>query len=417
MNVLFSQTLKTDLGIYPPPTPPALPASGGKITDVTFGTTILRVTDEADGKNNYHAYSYWPCFNADNSMVYVYRVNGAAKIYNLDTATFSISNKRNAFQTLISGEYPLGEDQVWSRTDKNILYCHTYQRLVAYNVKKQTYKLLKDFSGIIGRNEYLVQMSCNDDATKFAFSLKNKSSYKITGYVVWDAKYNTIYQVHTSKIDEVQLDKTGGYLWIKTTLQGAGKIQCSVFGFADSLTQNLTDNKPDYAPGHGDTGPGFIVGYENWENRILYRTCNNPHTFKEVWDFKDDWSQDTHLSLLSSNTSWVLASAYVANAGLPSSGLFENEIFQVTTDGTMQVRRLCHHQSNYISSGNNYWASPRASISYDGKFIMFTSNWGNKKRTDVFILKIPPAAATPAEPDMKPKPGKVPALKIYKADN
>jgi len=55
------------------------------------------------------------------------------------------------------------------------------------------------------------------------------------------------------------------------------------------------------------------------------------------------------------------------------------------------VRRLCHHQSNYILSGENYWASPRASISYDGKFVMFTSNWGEPGRTDVFILKIPAA--------------------------
>lgn len=63
----------------------------------------------------------------------------------------------------------------------------------------------------------------------------------------------------------------------------------------------------------------------------------------------------------------------------------------------MSVRRLCHHQSDYIGSGNNYWASPRASISRDGRFVIFSSNWGNLDRTDVFIMKIPvaPGEETP----------------------
>ncbi|MBI3501905.1 MAG: hypothetical protein HY063_08930 [Bacteroidetes bacterium] len=41
-----------------PPPPPPLPAAGGTLTDPTFGTALLRVTDANDGAQNYHSYSY-----------------------------------------------------------------------------------------------------------------------------------------------------------------------------------------------------------------------------------------------------------------------------------------------------------------------------------------------------------------------
>ncbi|MCL5744312.1 MAG: Ig domain-containing protein, partial [Acidobacteria bacterium] len=64
----------------------------------------------------------------------------------------------------------------------------------------------------------------------------------------------------------------------------------------------------------------------------------------------------------------------------------------------------------------DYWASPRADISKDGRFIAFTSNWGVPDgRTDVFVIRVPgqgytpqPAAAAapiaPAAPQPAPQP-------------
>src|SRR6185295_11582590 len=39
----------TDKNVYSEPAPPALPRAGGTFVDPTFGTTIMRVTDETDG--------------------------------------------------------------------------------------------------------------------------------------------------------------------------------------------------------------------------------------------------------------------------------------------------------------------------------------------------------------------------------
>jgi len=50
-------SIKTDRGVYTEPPLPKLPKAGGTFVDPTFGTAIMRVTDEADGKN---------CLNASN---------------------------------------------------------------------------------------------------------------------------------------------------------------------------------------------------------------------------------------------------------------------------------------------------------------------------------------------------------------
>ncbi len=100
----------------------------------------------------------------------------------------------------------------------------------------------------------------------------------------------------------------------------------------------------------------------------------------------DDWSQDAHLSLLGDDEQWMLMSFYIADK-LPSSGIFRNEIVLVKTDGSQQVR-LAYHGSVV----KDYWDSPRANISRDGRFVAFTSTWGDSGRRDVFILVVPPLA-------------------------
>src|SRR5690242_7313905 len=57
--------VKTDMGIYHPPAELKLPKAGETFVDPTFGTTIMRVTDERDGKSNHLSYSYYPSFNKD----------------------------------------------------------------------------------------------------------------------------------------------------------------------------------------------------------------------------------------------------------------------------------------------------------------------------------------------------------------
>src|SRR5206468_11678059 len=86
------------------------------------------------------------------------------------------------------------------------------------------------------------------------------------------------------------------------------------------------------------------------------------------------------------------------------TGAFENEVMQFATDGSQRIRRLLHHRSHIdnLSSTSGYWAMPKPTISRDGRFIAFTSNWGNSGRYDLFIARIDPAP--PVTPTPTPTP-------------
>src|SRR3712207_2794984 len=64
-----SSTRINDYGVYQEPPLPALPPAGGTLRDLSFGTQIMRVTDERDGASNGTYYSQWPTLNADSTRM------------------------------------------------------------------------------------------------------------------------------------------------------------------------------------------------------------------------------------------------------------------------------------------------------------------------------------------------------------
>jgi len=370
----------TDHNVYPEPAPPALPAAGGTFVDPTFGTTIMRVTDEHDGQSNFNYYSYWPTFNLDDTKFFV-ACDNSPMLYRFDPAGFRIISKGPLFdQVLPGGGYMSTEDAEWSGTNPNLLYGYYGLKLWAFDVSARTYILIKDFTGLVP-NGYLGQMSRSLDDNMFAFTLKDPN-YAPTGYMVWQRDQNRIVRdVSLSNFDEVELDKTGRYLVVKA-LFGAG-VDFQVVDLQTGGTQGLTDPAPDYSPGHSDNGRNIVVGYDDWNNQYTVRSLANPHQFQRVISFGGDWSQANHLSMLGDNESWCLISNFTNGAS--PVGPFRQEIFQASTDGTQSVRRLAHHHSVY----RDYWDTPRADVSRSGRFVAFTSNWGSTTRRDVFIIKVP----------------------------
>lgn len=372
----------TDKNIHNQPSPPTLPASGGKITDPTFGTTIMRVTDNNDGSDNHHSYSYWPCHNSNNTLLYISSVNGQPTLYDFDPVNFTISNKRNAFQNAPGGLN--AEDAIWSATNPDIMYAHTGSKLYAWNVTTQTAALIHDFSANYA-DIFLSQMSRSANDSVFAFTRKENVNYSTQGYVVWKkGNTNLFYEASTSSLDEVQVDKSGDFLVIKTGNSGAGVIEVKIANMINNTVEDLTDNGPDFSPGHSDNGLGIVVGADNWNNSIRIRNLATPHTHSELMNWGNDWSQSNHLSMNSENENWVLISFFSTSGN--TNGLYHDEIQLISTDGNQNVYRLCHHQSVYNS---DYWNSPRATISKDGQFVTFTSNWGGTGKRDVFVVKFP----------------------------
>ncbi len=359
--------------------------------DPVFGTSILRITDGADGNDNHQSYSYWPSINKNSSMLYISSVGGNPMLYDFDTAAFSISNKRAMFLGNPFGDgTPNAEDAIWSGTQSNIMFCHTGQKIYSYNVSANQYTLIKDFSTAYP-DIYLWQMSRSINDSVFAFTYKENVNYTNVGYITYRIAGGLTDTSHLSGLDEVQVDKTGNYLVIKTGNSGPSVIETEILNLQTGHMDYLTDNAPDFSPGHSDNGTGFVIGNDNWNNDYNYRSLASPHTFYSVFDFHNDWSLGTHVSMLSDNEAWMLMSTFTAGT-LPSTGIFVDEIFLFSTDGSKSVRRLAHTHSDYLNqnSNNAYWSMPRANISRDAKYVVFTSNWGSTIRMDVFVLKISP---------------------------
>jgi len=376
--------IKTDLAVYNP-LPVALPKAGGVFTDPVFGTQIMRVTDETDGKENQNAYSYWPSFNKDSTRFHI-NCSGKAMLYGLDPERFALLGKAPLFaKKPPSGYEPRWESAIWSGEDPDLLYCHEGLHLWAYNVATKEYTLVKDFTAELPPG-HLAQMSKSLDDNAFAFS-RQDPQWHLVGYLIWRRSDDVLLlREDRTNLDEVQVDKTGRYCVMKTAEQGKGVVQARTIDLQTGKTEDLLDNEPDFAPGHSDNGRGTVIGADNWRNCLTFRSFATPHQFRTVLDLKNDWSQDYHISLLADNEDWVLLSFYVGN-DLPQSGVFRNEIVQVATDGSQRVRRLAHHRSVYAKQ---YWNSPRANISRDGRFVVFTSNWEGLGQRDVFILQVPP---------------------------
>ena len=405
----FAQSVKTDLGVYPEPPPSTIPASGGTFTDPVFGTTLLRVTDSLDGADNHQSYSYWPSFNKTSSILYISSVGGFPMLYDFNPNTLSISNKRALFPANPAGDgTPNAEDAIWSGIQPNHMLCHTSQKIYDYNVSNNQYSLIHDFSSTYP-NIFLWQMSRSMNDSTFGFTYKDNGSYAVVGYLAYQLVNNTTDTAHLPTLDEVQVDKTGTFLVIKTGNSGSGIVKVQVLNLLNHQLTNLIDNAPDFAPGHSDNGSGTILGYDNWNNRYTYRTAANPHVFYSVIDYNNDWTLGTHVSMLADDESTVLISSFVADTNLHPSGVFVDEVYEVSTDGAQSVRRFCHTHSDFLhqSSNNSYWSMPRGNISRDGKFATFTSNWGSITRRDVFVLKIPPAGPTSVNENT---PGRI---KIY----
>ncbi|MBA3242125.1 MAG: hypothetical protein H0T60_12930, partial [Acidobacteria bacterium] len=260
---------KGDRRVYAEPPLPRLPAAGGKLIDPTFGTEIMRVTDERDGKLNGNFYPHWPTFNADSTRLLVKRHEAGDAVYEFDPDRFQLGRSR-PLPRLPDNGVLITEGAIWSGSDPDTLYGGTFNGpyLWALDVSKQRYQLVKDFSREAGfkRGDYIWQMSMSADDDVFAFTHKD-ASYRKVGYVVWKRSTNeTLLNVRSDVEDEVRVDKSGRYLILSLSKLSPQGHDCYVVDLKTGRREGLTPDAPDYSPGHGDVGTGVLIGWDNNDN-------------------------------------------------------------------------------------------------------------------------------------------------------
>jgi hypothetical protein len=400
-RALFLATIPASLlatsayAVVPPP--PTLTTAGQVIHDPNDApsTLLMRVTDANTFPGGaINSYSYYPTFNSNSTKIILGGLNGGSYLYDFNPNTFTLGAKRNLFLSRAPDNSILDwQDAIWSSTDPNVIYAHPNigTKLWAYNVSSNSYALVKDFSVVAGTpsatgntNPYLWQMSKSKDDNTFGFSIRynDNNSYAYTGYIAWNKPTNT-FLVNNAKpaqgLDEVQVDKSGRYLVVKTEAQGLNALRAQIIDMQNHTTTNMLDGVSTV--GHSDNGTGKLVTADNWQNSIVLRNLANPTVGTTLVSMGNDWTNANHISMLANDESKVLISYFGSTNG---SWPGDSRLVWVNTDGSGTMTPLAYHYSVY----HDYYDSPRADISADGRFIAFTSNWGDSGRLDTFILQI-----------------------------
>jgi hypothetical protein len=383
------ETFKTDRAIYQEKVPPPLPPAGGTFTDPTFGTEIMRVTDENTAEDGGTYYSYWPTFNCNNTRLLARtRRDGYASVYEFDPIQFRLGSRREIPRA--PAGYLGVEGAIWSGDNPDVLYGLIGLAIYVYHPSSQSFTRVADFSNRFPSGDFLWQLSMSRHDEVFAFSRRRpngKGGSDYVGYSVYRRSDNSLVldqSIVNNDLDEVQIDKSGRWLVVKGETKTTKGFSIRDLQDNDSRTQ-LGAGPTDYAPGHSDNGTSFISGYNNYLNTLDRRDFSNPRrTIKEL-SLGQDWSEAMHISQLADDESWLLVSFYVVAPDKTPPGPFHNEIMLVKTDGSEAVIRLLHHHSVY----KEYWDTPRANITRDGRFVAFTSNWGGGPHRDLFVARIP----------------------------
>jgi hypothetical protein len=372
---------------------PKLPPAGDRFTDPTFGTEIIRVTDETEGKNANVAYSYWNLFNADSTKFFI-SIDNKVFLYDFDKLRGKISRSGSLFPG--ESKFISFEGIVWSSNDPDMLYGLGSRQIYQYNVITHKYKLVKDFSPIWPET-YLWQMSMSEDENVFAFTFRRASDYTNMGCGWYKVSTDSCGRWDTL-MDECQVDKGGRYLYVHKGHAGG-----VVWDICEDERTVLGWNRRDHPVAHYDQGYGKILGSDPWSNNgftYTIRSLSNPKSYSTVFDGRN-WGVDSHVSWRNNDEEYAYVSNYAVDK-LTNAPL-ENEIIQIFLDGSGRFRRLAHHRSVY----NSYFYSPRASVDRLGRYIIFSSNWDSSGRRDVFILKIPTdfQASDPKQADFRGETG------------
>lgn len=442
--------VKTDRGIYPEPSPlPPIPTTAGGMTvDPVFGTTIIRVTTPADwpspGCGTF--YNQWPTFNADNTKMMIRcGIEGDVIFKSFDPATLAVGPIIKTNPRLPGGVSVQWQGAMWSRTDPNVLYCHPVNfdadypssgaKLYSYSFVTGQFTLVRDFGPAIGASDWFFEMHVaqdgNDDIFTFGqFRTGQENPFK---YLIYKRSTNTILLNISSKdarlfptngTNVALPDKSARYVFFSENgTPTADQRRIARWDLQTDVWQYVSWNNAGDSPGHGDLGTGTLFGRGAFSGAENIRNLSDVSVKTNLFDWKIpptnaiDWSEDCHSNLYADDESWALLGCY-DESDVGESGALQGEILQISTSNPNAIRRLAHHYSLVLNQNlgtNGYWAIPKPTISRDGRFVVFTSNWGNMGRTDAFIVVVsvvtsPSPTPTPtATPTPLPSPSVTPS--------
>jgi hypothetical protein len=425
---------RTDVRIEPyPKAPPAIGPAGSIIVDPTFGSRMVRVTDnKTDSRRPFESYSTPSAaeqnpWNTNDTKFYVRGIDGGLVLFDFNPSTMAPHSmgELNVSWT--------GEPQ-FSYSQPNILFGITRGRLIfqQYDISTNRTTDIHDASKCVKLRSsdtgHAISVSADDQRMTMIVGPEQDTDYLV--YVYDRVKGCRWYNARTGEIGgqwgdkgtiaisdrylihDARINKSGRF--VEITRSGAGVAGTtppqnpapSFIWNAD--TMEVQPCGPKGCKGHHALGYSHLLNPSEQEHpmdlwiRPLNQLDATSPLIKQLPPVQG-W-YDLHISwnnVDADDSSPACLSTYRRdNPNLPGTplkvvGPWENEILCVETDRKdSRVWRFAH---TYSTAQNGFWSSPRGNVSPDGRFYMFTSDWEDQLgrapgtssyRTDVFIVEL-----------------------------
>jgi hypothetical protein len=422
-------TAITNRNVYPKPALPPLGPAGYRFTDPTFGSRMLRVTDEltrpgTPGRSfTAPSAAHQLAWNATSDLFYVRSIDGAIIPYTFDASTMTASR---------IGPTPTGDGglTLWSQVEPqfsflswNLLFgsrqdpVNDWPIIEQFDFNTLTYIDVLNlgtvaaiqhgtYAGALSSSARLPERLCvlfggpsQDHHYKVAVFGSNPASAAVNA-VVLDSVASTITSNGLSMSTNIPLgvflhhawiDQSGRYVMLYTVNQ-----QPVPYYVWDLITNTITAVNRN-AGGHDAAGFGWQINQAcctttswdaaQWERRALSDPGATTDLITPVLTPQEVYLAD--------HTSWnnaraatlmpVLSSLYRYYNGtynMTPWRAWDDEIAAVQTNapGDAIVWRFAHHRSNVAydddpSRALYFWYVPIAVISPNGRWAIFTSNW------------------------------------------
>jgi hypothetical protein len=455
-TVPLSYSAITDRVAYGKPALPALGAAGFRFTDPTFGSRMVRISD-ANTRPGTVGRSYdtpsaahQTAWNTNSTYFYIRSTDGAYIPYAFDASTMTAARIRpsgtgDGGLTIYSNTEPQ-----FSYVSPNILYgaiqdaTNDWPILRQYDFSTGVYTNLLNLGTVatIAQHTYAGGLSSSAGSPEkliaFYGGSQQDAHYLATVFVAGSTPVtvNTLNSTVTTNgvqtatnitlnfhLHHALVDKSGRYVILETTGPDRQSPRYAAPKYVwDTATNAFTALDNAVLPnGHYSAGFGVMINHDcctatAWDGaQFQMRSLATPAvtsdliktvlTPKEIYlDDHNSWNNAQADTLVP-----FLSGFYRYGDNTTAWRAWDDEIVAVQTgagaaDAT--VWRFAHHRSDTKNEADplnpSFWYEPRPSISQDGRWAIFTSNWektlgtdpsggwGASYRQDVFLIELKP---------------------------
>ncbi len=396
---------------------PSIPKPGylSSYNDPVFESRVIRITDSGFGEVNKPVYSTMQAWNADESLLLLYRAGANSPGHKLhDGHTYE-------FIRNLDVSPPDIEEIFWSRLDPDIFFyiskkSNDFGSFNQFNVSSNTSTQLADFGDYCGLglpnagndvqmhavNDDVFGFICdNDDGTQLMLSYKRSTNSidaaPIGEGTLWNdwsapvpAPSGTRYWHQGYVVDN-------GLQQIVHQLDMANPLEHSSIGMSatgeDAYYQVAFNRSPDGCDGDLYEGVGHLVEHDlatGGCRNIISQENGYPYTTSSTHISAQAYLQPERIAL--SSIGKASQNHFLADQ-TPAPVLFSEIYVAQTTPGDTKVCRLAHHRSLGKAAVNggyaSYFGEPHATISPSGTRVIFGSDWYDSGSVDSYVIELP----------------------------